>query len=92
MCAILECNLASFPGLPRFYLLFLFTIRPAKNRKDLGAFVTSLMSGGHWGGGGGGVHSTIYDSNMHPLNLKASFLPIKQSSFDYAKVLGPKLQ
>ena len=50
--AVLECNLASFLGLPRFYLLFLFTIilgngRPAKNEEGLGAFIKSLTSGKH---------------------------------------------
>ena len=43
-----EQTLASFPGLPCFYLPFAFTIthgsgRPAKNGEGLGAF---MMSGG----------------------------------------------
>ena len=42
---------ASFPGLPRFYLPFAFTIihrsrRPAKNWEGLEAFITWMTSGG----------------------------------------------
>ena len=40
-----DSNVASFPGLPSFYLPFAFTIihgseRPAKNGEGLGAFIT----------------------------------------------------
>jgi len=41
-----QLGLASFPGLPHFYLAFAFTViihereRPAKNSEDLGAFIT----------------------------------------------------
>ena len=89
-----QSNKASFPGLPRSYLLFAFTIihgsrRAAKNGEGLGAFIMAMTSGrcevdvGGWG--------VILKIMSNVLNLKASFLPVKMSSFDHAEVWSPKL-
>ena len=57
LCSLSHRVLVSFPGLPRFYLLFAFTIihgsgRPAKNGKGLGAFISWCRW--TWGGCRGG--------------------------------------
>ena len=83
--------ITSFPGLPHSYLPFVFTIihvsrTAAKNGKGLGAFIT-WVDARCMDVGGRGLYS-----NMYVLNLKASFSPVKTSSFGYANVWSPKLQ
>ena len=56
-----------------------------KNREDWEHSSCEWMQGGH--GGGRGRYSNIY-----VLNLKASFLLVKTSGFDHAKVWSPKLR
>ena len=74
-------KLASFPGLPHFYLPLAFTIihgskRPAKKWGRPGSIHHVRRCEVDVGGEG----------PIYLLNLKASFLPVKMSSFHHAKV------
>ena len=73
----------AFPFLPSF----VFTI--IHGSKELGGRLESIhhMSGREGDVGGRGQYS-----NMYILNLKASFLPIKTTSFDHTKLWSPKLR
>ena len=71
-----NCVLVSFPGLPSFYLLFVFTIihgsrRPAKNGEGLGAFITWMTSGGCKVGEGPNCQNNAQD---HPSSALPCFL------------------
>ena len=85
-------KLASFPGLPHFYLQFALIIhgngRPAKFKtrkhwEDLSC---------EWTRGGCRGEGLTFKYVFTNLNLKVSFLPLKASSFDHTKVWSPKLQ
>ena len=76
-------TLAPFPGLPHFYLPFVFIIihrsgRPAKRPGSInhvsGREVDIRVRG------------QCFVWSMYILNLKVSFLPVKTSSFDHVKV------
>ena len=77
------CKLASFPGLPRFYLPSVFTIihgsrRSVKNREGLGAFITWVDA--RWSRGEGPLFKYIRTK------LESEFL----AGFYHAKVWSPK--
>ena len=84
--------LASFPGLPRFYLSFNCVHNNTREWKT-----------GEKRGRPGSIHHVsgrkvdiggegLIFINIYVLNLKASFLPVKMSSFHHAKVRSLKTQ
>ena len=81
-------ELASFLGLPHFNFrlcsqYYAEEKKNAKNGEGPRAFITWVDRGGRRGRG--------RCSNMYLLNLKASFSPVKVSSFDHAHIWCPKL-